>query len=108
MKNSFIKKTLAFSLIELSIVILIVGILIAGVTQGSRLVKESKLKTAISITSSSDVNSIPDLVMWLDATNEENLKTSAFSDIATTNYGNIEDDDPISAWKDGNLTNVDK
>ena len=34
----------AFSLIELSIVILIIGILIAGVTQGSRLVREAKIK----------------------------------------------------------------
>jgi prepilin-type N-terminal cleavage/methylation domain-containing protein len=34
----------AFSLIELSIVILIIGILVAGVTSSSRLLKQMKLK----------------------------------------------------------------
>ena len=63
-------KSLAFSLIELSIVILIIGILIAGVTQGSRLVRESRVKTAQTLTQSSDVSSIKDLVLWLDATKE--------------------------------------
>jgi len=47
MKNN---RLLAFSLIELSIVVLIVGILIAGVTQGSRLIRESKVKTARTLT----------------------------------------------------------
>ena len=37
-------QNLAFSLLELSIVVLIIGILIAGVTQGSRLVRQSKIK----------------------------------------------------------------
>ena len=40
----------AFSLIELSIVILIVGILIAGVTSSSRLVKRMKVITAQNLT----------------------------------------------------------
>ncbi|MFM2200490.1 MAG: hypothetical protein RL769_545, partial [Pseudomonadota bacterium] len=38
----------AFSLIELSIVILIIGILVAGVTQSSRLVNQIRLSTAQS------------------------------------------------------------
>ncbi len=41
-KNKFSLKK-AFSLIELSIVILIIGILVAGVTQSSRLVLAMKL-----------------------------------------------------------------
>ncbi|MFM7621329.1 MAG: prepilin-type N-terminal cleavage/methylation domain-containing protein [Alphaproteobacteria bacterium] len=40
----------AFSLIELSIVILIIGILVAGVTQSSRLIRQMKLLSAQSIT----------------------------------------------------------
>jgi len=51
--NSKIKT--AFSLIELSIVILIIGILVAGVTQSSRLVRAIKLQTARSITNSSSI-----------------------------------------------------
>jgi prepilin-type N-terminal cleavage/methylation domain-containing protein len=64
-------KSSGFSLIELSIVILIIGILIAGVTQGSRLVKQSKVKTAKTLTQSSDAIGINDMVLWLDATNEK-------------------------------------
>ena len=36
----------AFSLIELSIVILIIGILVTGIVQSSRLVNQMKLQTA--------------------------------------------------------------
>lgn len=56
MRTSFKKS--AFSLIELSIVILIVGILIAGVTQSSRMVGKSRIKTAKTLTQSSPVGSI--------------------------------------------------
>lgn len=62
MKN----KHKAFSLIELSIVILIIGVLIAGVTQASRLVRQSKISTAKTLTQSSPVNSIRGLLLWLE------------------------------------------
>jgi len=67
------KKNSAFSLIELSIVILIIGILIAGVTQGSRLVKKSRVTTSKTITNSSPVSSIKNLVVWLDALSQEDF-----------------------------------
>lgn len=67
---------LAFSLIELSIVILIIGILVAGVTQSSRLVRQMKLSTARSITTSSPVNSIKDLVAWYESTSERSFLES--------------------------------
>ncbi len=63
----------AFSLIELSVVILIIGILVAGVTQGSRLVREIKFATARSMTKASDVNSIPDLAIWLETTSDKSF-----------------------------------
>lgn len=67
MKN--LKKS-AFSLIELSIVLLIIGILIAGVTQSSRLIRQMKLASARSVTESSPVPSIKGLTMWLETTSE--------------------------------------
>jgi len=67
---------LAFSLIELSIVILIIGILVAGVTQSSRLVRQMKLSTARSITASSPVNSVKDLVAWYESTSEKSFLES--------------------------------
>ncbi len=66
MKN----KNRAFSLIELSIVVLIIGILIAGVTQGSRLVNASKVQTAQTLTQSSPVTSISGLALWLETSRD--------------------------------------
>ncbi len=70
----------AFSLIELSVVILIIGILIAGVVSGSRLLTSSKRVSAANYTKTSVVGSIPDLIFWADAASDE-----AFDDSAATN-----------------------
>jgi prepilin-type N-terminal cleavage/methylation domain-containing protein len=57
-------KISAFSLIELSVVILIIGILVAGVTQSSRLIAQFRLKTAQNLTINSPVSSIKNLSTW--------------------------------------------
>ncbi len=88
MKN---KKIRAFSLIELSIVILIVGILIAGVTQSSRLVKQMRLFTAKAMTLSSPVSSIKDLAVWLESSMDQSFIDSEESTGST-----------ISVWNDIN------
>lgn len=85
----------AFSLIELSIVILIIGILIAGVTQASRMVKEMRLASARTITKSSDVNSIKDLGIWLETTLDGGITSS-------TNGTQPEDNDQVTQWSDIN------
>ena len=85
-----LKKT-AFSLIELSIVILIIGILIAGVTQSSRLIREIRFAGAQSITQSSDIASIADLAIWLETTSEKSFTTAR-----------PEDGDAIQTWNDIN------
>lgn len=48
MKKNFSKKKSAFSLIELSIVLIIIGLLIAGITGGASLIKSSELRAAMS------------------------------------------------------------
>lgn len=68
MSKSIIKLNKAFSLIELSIVILIIGILVAGVTQSSRLVRQFTLNSARNITQGSPVYSIPGLLTWVETT----------------------------------------
>jgi prepilin-type N-terminal cleavage/methylation domain-containing protein len=65
----------AFSLIELSIVILIIGILVAGVTQSSRLVSQMKLTSLMNLTKSSAVPTIADLTLWLETTLPESFET---------------------------------
>ena len=89
------KKNKAFSLVELSVVILIIGILIAGVTQSGRLIRQIKLSTARSLTSSSDVASIRDVTAWFEAST-----AGVFTDI----YGNtdIDDKSKLRAWRDVN------
>lgn len=91
----------AFSLIELSIVILIIGILVAGVTQGSRLVNAYKLSTARTITQSAPVTSIKNLVIWLDATAESSITNQNGST-------DIENGDTVKSWKDISQTTIDK
>jgi prepilin-type N-terminal cleavage/methylation domain-containing protein len=79
------KKNNAFSLIELSIVILIIGILVAGVTQSSRLIKEFKTQALRQLINNSPVNSIKDLVLWLETTQAESLVEAEAQDGAIVN-----------------------
>jgi CRISPR/Cas system-associated endonuclease Cas1 len=59
--------------------------LIAGITSGSRLVRNSKLASAAQFTKSSDINSIADLVLWLEPTSDV-FFMSVFGNINANNY----------------------
>ncbi|MBU6339104.1 MAG: hypothetical protein KGQ36_03930 [Rickettsiales bacterium] len=87
------RKFAAFSLIELSIVILVIGILVAGVMEGKNLLNKSKLSAARALSQSSDVNSIKNLVVWVDATRENTITN-------TSNSKNVSDGDYIQSWLD--------
>jgi Tfp pilus assembly protein PilV len=63
----------AYSLLETSIAIIILSILVGGVIQGSRLIGMYRLQTAQSLTQSSPVSAIKNLVTWLEATSETSL-----------------------------------
>jgi len=84
----------AFSLVELSVVIVIIGILIAGVTQGSRLIDESRVKVAKSLTANSRIPSLEGLVVWY-----EPILDSSFA------KGEAVDGKIISQWNDNNPQN---
>lgn len=86
-----------FSLIELSIVILIIGILIAGVTQSSRLITQFKLTTARTLTQSSPATSIKDLLFWFETSSEK-----SFFDTQPDNLS------AIALWNDINPQNISK
>ncbi|MCE3255904.1 MAG: hypothetical protein K0R25_1398 [Rickettsiaceae bacterium] len=60
------KPKLAFSLIELSVVILVIGILVVGITKGMSIMRSAKLQSAQSLTQSSPVALIDGLKLWLE------------------------------------------
>lgn len=80
----------AFSLIEISLVIIIIAILIAGSLNGIEMVKKAKLATAQSLTEQSVVGQIKDLTVWyetslqssfIDSERDNGLKISTWKDI---------------------------
>lgn len=95
------KKISGFSLIELSIVILIIGILVAGVTQSSRLVKAIRISTARSITNSSPVISVKGLSMWLETSSENSIASSATGN----SIADPDDNTSVGRWNDINILN---
>ncbi|MFT6332007.1 MAG: prepilin-type N-terminal cleavage/methylation domain-containing protein [Lentimonas sp.] len=84
----------AFSLIELSVVILIIGILILGVTKGSSLLAKTSLSSARSLTTSSPVPVIEDLVAWYETSLESSIDKSIAIDGTTIDLVNG------SSWND--------
>ncbi len=81
-------KNKAYTLIEISVIILILGILISGVSTGLDLYLDYKIIVAKNLTQNSRVNRIDDLVLWL----ESSQKTSFLPD-------NIKNGDRITKWK---------
>jgi prepilin-type N-terminal cleavage/methylation domain-containing protein len=93
----FKKYQKAFSLVELSMVILIIGILIAGVSQGIDLYGDFKLASARNLTSGSIVARVPNLSMWWETTMETSFINSR------PNEGDL-----INRWNDINSQRVMK
>ena len=93
----------AFSLIELSITILIIGLIIVGLTKGSSMVKKAEKiscqwqNQGITSNNSSEISVITNgLQVWLDAASEESFNS------------NPSDGDLIQIWNDlsGNNNNA--
>ena len=97
MKQSFKHKKFAFSLIEISVVILVIGILISGVSSGIDLYNDFNLSKARNLTKNSRVNRISNLELWLETTLDESLRPS--QKIQDTN---------ISTWFDINIQSNQK
>ncbi|MFM7621246.1 MAG: hypothetical protein ACKO47_06565, partial [Alphaproteobacteria bacterium] len=74
-----------------------IGILVAGVTSSSRLVKRMKLVTAQNITNSSPISTIKDLVFWYETTLERSFIDSE-----------EQDNSDLSFWYDNNIQNTNK
>jgi prepilin-type N-terminal cleavage/methylation domain-containing protein len=79
----------AFSLIELSIVLVIIGLLVAGITQGSRLVQKFRISTAQTLTQSSPVNGIKNLVAWYETTSQASFDSAIDNGVAISTWYDI-------------------
>jgi len=82
----------AFSLIELSVVLIIISVLVAGVMQSTSLVNLARLMNARSYTSKSPVPSIGGLVAWYETSSKNSFKA----------VDNAADNSEISDWYDIN------
>jgi len=91
MKNLSKNSKKAFSLVEISIVVLIVGLLIAGISKASDMIFDANLKTGRSLTKGAKVNRMPSLSLWLEATLTESLLDKERYDATA-----------ISIWRDVN------
>ncbi|MCE3255690.1 MAG: hypothetical protein K0R25_1184 [Rickettsiaceae bacterium] len=81
----------AFSLVELSVTILIIGFLVVGVMAGGSLIKNSQLSSAKSITLSSQITTIPDMVLWVETSLADSFDSNkSIQNAQITNWYNRE------------------
>ncbi len=84
-------KSKAFSLVELSITLLVISILVGGVLGGRALLPIYRLKTAQALTQSAPVSNIEGISLWLETTMPESFATQ-----------NMPDGQVITLWNDRN------
>jgi len=101
------KKYLAFSLLEVSVVFMIIGILISGLTVGIDLYQDYRLTSAKSLTKNSRVSRIDNLEMWVETT-QDNAFSKVISSIPPSYQliKNPYNNQPIGKWN--NLEIVQK
>ncbi len=101
LEKKYIKKInkKAFSIIEISVVLLIISVMIAGIATGRSMIIKSRLTNAKSLTQKSIVNEMgDDLIAWY----ETSLESSFIPSEAKT------DGSLITVWKDSNKSAITK
>jgi prepilin-type N-terminal cleavage/methylation domain-containing protein len=95
--RNFIKS--AFTMIELSIVILVISAIVVGVSSTQLMIKKARLANAQSLTQDSIVKTLSnDLVAWYETSMESSFIKSEIK----------KDAGSISKWKDNNINAVKK
>jgi len=99
LKNSHKKQ--AFSLLELSVVIVIIGILITGIMKGSSLIASSRLNSARSLTARSPVGEINGLAAWYETTSLQSFgKKNTTTTPASISATQLNESNKIEIWRD--------
>jgi prepilin-type N-terminal cleavage/methylation domain-containing protein len=89
----------AFTLIELSVVILVISVMVVGVLTSKSLIAKSRLANAKSLTRQSVINDMgDDLIAWYETSLEDSFKPSEIKTDASV----------ITLWKDSNKNAVNK
>lgn len=83
------KKNRAFSLIELCVIILVIGIFISAIFVADGMISKFRIKTASALTVSSPINSISLTSLWLETSLESSFNSS-----------NLSTGDSLSSWND--------
>lgn len=86
-----------FSLIELSITILIIGVLVGAIYSGSQILDKIRLVSARSVTQSSPISSMTNLIAWWETTSSNSFLSE-----------NPNNDDSIIQWNDISPNKIDK
>lgn len=89
MKKLF--KSRAFSLLELSVALMVISLAIASIVKTNDLLIDMKINSAENLTKSSPVRSIKGLILWLDSSTKDSFKDSERTDGGQ-----------ITVWKDIN------
>jgi prepilin-type N-terminal cleavage/methylation domain-containing protein len=76
------KNNKAFSLIEIAVVMIIIGILVAGITQSKKLIAQTRINTARSNTLSAPVISTPGLLVWFETVLDKSFIETEQEDMA--------------------------
>lgn len=80
----------AFTLLELSVVLLVIGVLVVGIVQGGGLVKASRIANARSFTAKSVVPEISGLIAWYETSTKDALKESeSYNNAQTSEWYDI-------------------
>jgi type II secretory pathway pseudopilin PulG len=90
MKNN--PNKLGFSLLEISVILLIIGILIASVSSGKSMIKKSRITSAQTLSANSPVSAVDTLAIWLEPVMSDSISEDE------THEGKT-----ISGWQ--NMTN---
>lgn len=69
-------KPRAFSLIEVSVVIIIIGIFVAGVMVADGMVSKFRITAAKNLTQSSPISTFKDTALWLESSLDSSFNSS--------------------------------
>lgn len=87
----------AYSLIEVSLLVILIGVLVAGIYQGNNIYQESVLSRSQSLTQNSIIGRTSNVLLWYETTLDSSF-----------NSKQRVDNQPIHMWLDNNSKSVER